>query len=166
METILLLVLAGILLFPAMWLTIGALENLLHPYINEIFTTEVMDMARLRAEYPDAYTLVAYRRITDKRLTRLAFRLVVTWELLSAVGLWIGTLSLFGAVLGLGAVDTALMRAIVGAAMFTATWMAFLVIGNWFCYWFGHEGAQNTHFQMTLWGLVCIILMMLGMMLI
>lgn len=166
METVLLFVLAGILIFPAMWLTIGALENLLHPEINRVFTTEVMDMGRLRADYPDAYALVAYRRIQSKRLTGWAFRLVVAWELLAAVGLWVGTLSLAGAALGWGGAEAALLRGIVGATMFSATWMAFLVIGNWFCYWFGHEGAQNTHFQMTLWGLACVLLMMLGLLII
>ncbi|NRB33528.1 MAG: DUF2165 family protein [Rhodobacteraceae bacterium] len=162
MEAVILWVLAAMVLLPALWLTIGALENLFHPAINETFTTEVMDMARLRADYPEAYDLVAYRRVTNPALTRAAFRLVVGWEILSALALWIAVIGLFLAALGLSDPGAAMIRGLVASAMFTATWCGFLVVGNWYCYWFGHEGAQVTHFHMTLWGFAVMILLMLG----
>ncbi|MFL2786550.1 MAG: DUF2165 family protein [Paracoccaceae bacterium] len=37
-----------------------------------------------------------------------------------------------------------------------------MIAGNWFCYWFCHEGAQNTHFQMTLWGMATMVLIAIG----
>ncbi|MEE2945253.1 MAG: DUF2165 family protein [Pseudomonadota bacterium] len=36
-----------------------------------------------------------------------------------------------------------------------------MVAGNWFCYWFGHEGAQNTHFQLLQWGVLTLILLLI-----
>ena len=123
-------------------------------------------MARLRADFPDAYALVEHRRVIDPRLTRLAFSAVEAWELLASAALWLGVLSLGAAALGMTTADVAILRGLVGAGLFSATWMAFLVVGNWYCYWFGHEGAQNTHFQMTLWGIGCTGLMIMGLLLV
>ena len=53
--------------------------------------------------------------------------------------------------------DTARAIALFAATGFTAIWGAFLVAGNHFSYHFGHEGSQNTHFQMTLWGMANMI---------
>lgn len=55
--------------------------------------------------------------------------------------------------------DAARMLAAWGATDFTSVWAAFLIVGNYFCYWFGHEGAQNTHFPLTLWALGTVILL-------
>ena len=54
------------------------------------------------------------------------------------------------------------MIALFGATAFVAIWSGFLVVGNYFSYWFCHEGAQNTHYQMTLWGLATAILLIQG----
>ncbi len=143
--------------FLALWLTSGVRDNLLYPAVNEMFTAEVMDMARMRAEYPEAYALVAHRRITNPTLKTTAFRLVVAWELAATVTLWVGVLLLALAIFGWIGPDTARGVAMLAALMFTNTWAMFLIVGNHFCYWFGHEGAQNTHFQMTLWGLGTLI---------
>lgn len=162
LDLIILLVLAVNVAFLAAWLTVGALENVFHPFLNETYTAEVMDMTRMREDYPEAYAFVAYRRITDTRLRRVLFRAIVAWELLSALALWIGAGALFLALLGIGPVTTALALGLIGTLLFTTTWCGFLVVGNWFCYWFGHEGGQNTHFQMTLWGIGTMILLMIG----
>ena len=148
--------------FLALWLTSGAWDNLRYPSLNETFTAEVMEMSRLRAEYPEAFTLVGHRRIKNRALQRAAFRLILIWEVLSMLALWIGVCVMFMALIGMQDVQIALSIAMGAALMFTTTWAMFLVVGNHFCYWFGHEGAQNTHFQMTLWGMATLIFLTAG----
>lgn len=149
-------------LFLAAWLTTGVLENLFFPKLNSTFTAEVLDMTRMREDYPEAYPDVAHRRISNPSIQKWLFRLIVAWEVLATIALWIGfavlVLSLFGHVTS----GTGRALALLGALMFTATWAGFLIAGNWFCYWFCHEGAQNTHFQMTLWGMATMVLIAIG----
>ncbi|MFK7837369.1 MAG: DUF2165 family protein [Sulfitobacter sp.] len=139
--------------FLALWLTTGVRDNILYPMVNETFTAEVMDMARMRQDYPEAYAEVAHRRVVNRSLQKLAFRLVVVWEVLTTLALWAGVLALGAACLGWSELGSAKALSLGAALMFTATWAMFLIVGNHFSYWFGHEGAQNTHFQMTFWGL-------------
>ncbi len=146
--------------FLAAWLTTGALENLLKPVLNSTFTGEVMEMSRMAVDYPDHFELVKHRAVKNKRVQRLLFRLIVLWECIAAIVLWIGVVMLALALFG-AAAEAARAYALVGATLFTATWSGFLVVGNWFCYWYCHEGAQNTHYQMTLWGLGTMILLAL-----
>lgn len=156
-DVVILLCQTASLAFLALWLTSGAWDNLRFPAVNETFTAEVMDMSRLRADYPDAYALVAHRRISNRVLQRTAFRLVVAWEALSVLALWGGFMLMALALFGLQSVEVARALAMISVLMFTTTWAMFLIVGNHFCYWFGHEGAQNTHFQMTLWGMATLI---------
>ena len=114
-------------------------------------------MARLRADYPDAFAMMAHRRVTSRTLQKAAFRLVLMWELLSTFALWGSVIMLAMALFGVHEVETARDVSTIAVLMFTTTWAMFLIVGNHFCYWFGHEGAQNTHFQMTLWGLATLI---------
>lgn len=143
--------------FLALWLTSGAWDNLRYPDVNETFTAEVMEMARLRADYPDAFAMMAHRRVTNRTLQKAAFRLVLMWELLSTFALWGSVIMLAMALFGVHEVEAARDVSMIAVLMFTTTWAMFLIVGNHFCYWFGHEGAQNTHFQMTLWGLATLI---------
>ncbi len=142
----------------AAWLTLGVRDNLLHPSINETYTAEVLEMTRMREEYPEAFAQVAHRAVKDRRLQMLAFKTVVGAELAASLLLWIATACLALAVFGILSADSARAAGILGATAFTSIWAGFLVIGNHFSYWFSHEGTQNTHFQMTLWGLGTIIL--------
>ncbi len=141
------------------WLCLGVRDNLLHPSLNETYTAEVMEMTRLRAEYPEAYAHVAHRAVTDRRLQLLAFRSVVAVELVATIVLCIASLALCLALVNAVSPDTARVLAIYGASAFTVIWSGFLVVGNHFSYWYCHEGAQNTHYQMTLWGLGTLILL-------
>lgn len=137
----------------AAWLTLGVRDNILHPSVNETYTAQVMQMTRLREEYPKEYARLAHRAVTDRRVHALAFRLVVLVEITAALMLWIGVIGMCMAMAGTGSIEAGKSFSMIGALMFTTIWAAFLVIGNHFTYWFCHEGAQNTHFQMTLWGL-------------
>ncbi|MDW4500041.1 DUF2165 family protein [Sulfitobacter sp. D35] len=162
LEPVILGVCAINLAFMAAWLTVGALENLFHPFLNETFTAQVMDMQRMRDEYPEAYALVAYRRIESPVVRRALFRLVLGWELLAALALWGAAAAVVLAAFGAVAAGPALAAGLVAATLFTAVWAGFLIIGNYFCYWFGHEGGQNTHFHMLHWGMAGGMLMVLA----
>lgn len=153
MEQIVLLAQIGSLSFIASWLTLGVRDNILHPAVNEVYTAQVMEMTRLREEFPEEYAQVAHRAVSDRQVQRLAFRAVVAAELLATLILWAGVVALCMALVGTGTVETGKSIALLGALLFTAIWAGFLIVGNHFSYWFCHEGAQNTHYQMTLWGL-------------
>ncbi|MEO0937816.1 MAG: DUF2165 family protein [Pseudomonadota bacterium] len=143
----------------AAWLVTGVWDNIRHPENNETYTAEVMEMTRMKAAYPAEYARIAHRAITNRSLQKMAFRIVVAAELLGAVLLVLGAALLALAVLGIVTQGFALGVALLGTTVFTAVWGGFLVVGNYFCYWFCHEGAQNTHYQMTLWGLGTLILL-------
>ncbi|WP_295311034.1 DUF2165 domain-containing protein [Roseobacter sp.] len=145
----------------AAWLSTGLRDNLLHPALNETYTAEVFSMARMQSEYPEAFDMVAHRAITKRRTQKIAFRAVVAVEALACILLWVGVVALLMAIAGTAGAETARVLALLGATAFTAVWAGFLVVGNYFYYWFCHEGAQNTHYQMTLWGLGTMILISL-----
>lgn len=151
----------GATLLIAAWLTAGLRDNILYPTQNETFTAQVMTMARIRDEFPEAFAPVAHRAVTDRRLQLLAFRFIVLAEVVVTAVLWLGAAALVLALTGSVTPETARALALFGALGFTGLWGGFLVAGNHFCYWFGHEGAQNTHFQMTLWGMGTMILLAL-----
>jgi predicted small integral membrane protein len=144
------------------WIVTGVYDNLRYPENNELYTAQVMSLARMREAYPAEYARVAHRAINDRRLQRWAFRIVVAVELVAALILSAAVLAMLLALPGLVDVTLARTLALVGAAVFTGTWMGFLVMGNYFCYWFCHEWGQNTHYQMTLWGLATLILLAQG----
>lgn len=146
----------------AAWLTLGVRDNILHPEVNETYTAEVLQMTRMKEEFPDAFAPVAHRAITDRRLQLWAFRLVVTAELVATLVLWVGVVALIMGLVGTADVATGRSVSMTGAMLFTAIWAGFLIVGNHFCYWFCHEGAQNTHYQMTLWGIGTMILLAMG----
>lgn len=152
-ELIILIAQAATVFFLTAWLTIGAFENLVHPEINAPFTAEVLDMSRMRQAYPDAYEVVKHRRIASPGLQLFLFRLIVFWEICAVTALWLGTGAFLFALIGWADIEAARAMGLLGALLFTATWAGFLVAGNWFCYWYCHEGAQNTHYQMMFWGL-------------
>lgn len=91
----------------------------------------------------------------------MGVRVVVGAELIATLVMWAGVAGLIMALVGTGTGDTARSIALAGAMLFTAIWAGFLIVGNHFCYWLCHEGAQNTHYQMTLWGVGTIVLLAL-----
>lgn len=142
----------------AAWMATGLYDNIRYPENNERYTAQVMSMERMKAEYPVEFTRVAHRAVTDRQVQRWAFRIVVLAELSACIMLSVGVVALLMALAGTGSAETGRALALIGAIIFTALWSGFLVVGNYFCYWYCHEAAQNTHYQMTLWGTANIIL--------
>lgn len=162
MDTALLLAQAVTTGLISAWLTLGLRDNLLYPEVNETYTAEVLAMTRLRGAYPNEFARVAHRAITDRAVQRLVFRLVQIAEGIACVLLWIGTIGLLMGLAGTAQPETGRMLALLGTLAFTTVWAGFLIAGNHFCYWFCHEAAQNTHYQMTLWGLATMVLICQG----
>jgi len=136
----------------AAWLATGVYDNIVYPQNNELYTAQVKSMARMKEDYPEEYARVAHRAITTRATQKLAFRFVVLVEFLAMVVLIIASVALALALFGVVTREGAVALALLGATLFTAIWAGFLVVGNYFCYWFCHEAGQNTHYQMTLWG--------------
>ncbi len=141
----------------AAWIGTGVYDNIRYPRNNELFTAQVLSFERIREDFPDEFARVAHRAIESRPLQQLAFRIAVVVELLAFLVLSAGVVGLLMALAGTGSIDTGRSIAMLGATLFTGVWAGFLVIGNYFCYWFCHEGAQNTHYQMTLWGMANMI---------
>ncbi|OUS36436.1 hypothetical protein A9Q94_09335 [Rhodobacterales bacterium 56_14_T64] len=148
--------------FLAAWLTTGVFENIFHSSLNSTFTAEVLEMTRMQDDYPEAFETVAYRRVENPKLQQLLFYFIVGWEALATLALWIGTGAMALAIFGWADAEVARGFGLMGALFFTSIWAGFLVAGNWFCYWFCHEGAQNTHYQMTLWGMATMLMLVAG----
>lgn len=147
------------LILPALWLTLGLRDNLLYPELNETYTAQVFSLERMKQDYPEDYARIQHRAVTNRKAQRFAFRLVVLAELATVIVLWIAIALLVLSLLASVPVSTARSVATLGALMFTMIWGMFTVVGEHFSYWFCHEGAQSTHFQMTLWGMANLILL-------
>ena len=116
----------------------------------------------MRDSFPNDYALMAHRRIENPSVHKLMFRLIVLSELVACVALWVGLGWMISALLGyVGGVEARTM-AMLGVLCFTGVWSGFLIAGNHFAYWYCHEGAQNTHFQLAIWGVSTLVLLAIG----
>lgn len=135
----------------AAWLSLGVIDNILHPSINRDDVAKVLALEALK-DVPDIQAKVAHRAITDPKVIRMLFAVMVSAEVLVCLILWAGAASLAGALFGLGDRVFALEIAMLGAVAFVGLWASFLIGGQWFYYWYDAYG-QGTHFLATLWGL-------------
>lgn len=143
------------------WMTLGVKDNIQNPVMNRTFAVMVLQMDRMAEMYPDHYELVAHRRITNPKVHTALYRCIVFAELLTAILLWIGTCWLGLAAFGLADVESGRVAALIGMIAFTGVWVSFLVGGNHFSYWYCHEWAQNSHFQLVIWGTASMLLLIL-----
>lgn len=162
METTLLLCQAGCLALLAAWLSVALRDNIRRPEINEQFTREVLSMARIERDYPAVLALVAERRVVSARIQRAVFVAIVAAEVMVTLLLWAGAVALLAAAAGIIGATAARTLALAGTFGFVAIWAGFTTAGNHFCYWLCHDGAQNTHFQLLLWGMGTLLLIALA----
>ena len=149
----------GMVLMLAVWLSVAVYDNIRTPAVNGTLVSEVLTMQRLQDEYPDLYALHQGRVVTDERVHRFMFRLIVTAEVLTAIALWAGAVTMALAFWGAVQIETARGIAMLGALAFSGVWSGFLIFGNYWCYWMCHDGAQSTHFKLVLWGLGVLLLL-------
>ena len=159
METMIAIAQTCLTAYLGAWLLLGVRDNIVHPSMNAAGTTEVLELKRLREAYPEDYALIEGRRVTRPALQRAAFVFIVCCEVLVCLVLWGATVWMVLAVCGLADLEQARIAALAGALGFTSIWSGFLIVGNHFAYWYCHQWAQNTHFQMVLWGIGTMVLL-------
>ena len=146
---------------PTLWLVLGALENIRAPAANGTMVADVLAMRGMRADFPQLYAALGRNRIESPAVHRWIFRAIVASETVVALVMLGGTLALLLAALGAFDPDGARVLATIGMLGFTLIWSAFLVGGQWVHYWAGAEGAQHTHFMLTIWGSAVLCLLVL-----
>ncbi len=159
METMIALAQTCLTAYLGAWLLLGVRDNIAHPSMNAEGTTDVLELTRLKEAYPETYGLIEGRRVTSRTLQRAAFVFVVCCEVLVCLVLWGAAIWMVLAMCGLADPVQARTAALAGALGFTTVWTGFLIVGNHFAYWYCHQWAQNTHFQMTLWGIGTMVLL-------
>ena len=156
METMTLAGQSALVALQAGWLILGVVENLRFPAVNGWFVGEVMSMNRVR-QNRDVWPMLGRNRVEDPRTHRAVFLLIVAVEVVVAILLAFGAGLLLFAAFGGADATTARVWALAGVIGWTGIWGAFLVGGQWFHYWLGCEGSQNTHFHMTVWGVATFV---------
>ena len=154
---ILVLVQSVVVMLPAAWLSLGALDNIFHYNNNREDVARVLALEALR-EWPEVRKRVGYRAIKNRWIVRCLFVLVVLAECVASLLLWISAGRLGMAFFGLADYHQARDLAMIAALAFTGIWASFLIGGQWFCYWYGEYG-QPTHLKATLWGLATLIVL-------
>tara|TARA_R110002020_G_scaffold157133_8_gene339569 strand:+ start:680 stop:1156 length:477 start_codon:yes stop_codon:yes gene_type:complete len=146
---------------PTLWLVLGAVENIRAPAANGNMVADVLAMRGMRDEFPHLYAALGRNRIESATVHRLVFVAIVACETLVALVMLAGTMALLLAALGALDPEFARILATIGMLGFTLIWSAFLVGGQWVHYWAGAEGAQHTHFLLTVWGSAVLCLLVL-----
>jgi predicted small integral membrane protein len=155
---VILVVQALVVAMPAAWLSVGVIDNILHPHINRDDVAKVLALEALR-DFPEIRSRLEHRAITNPAIVRLLFTVMVMAETISCVILWAGSACLVGALFGFCDAYFAREMAILGAASFVGIWASFLIGGQWFYYWYAQFG-QTTHFLATLWGLGVLLVLL------
>ncbi|MCX5495567.1 DUF2165 family protein [Kaistia dalseonensis] len=144
----------------AVWLGIGAFENLRIPKANGDMVADVLSLRQLKIEAPDIHAACETHRIDNPFIQRLLFAGIVIGESVAALILIVGTFALLGALLGFWAAETPRIIAALGVLGFTMVWGSFLAVGQWFHYWAAYQNAQHTHFMLAIWGTVTLALLL------
>ncbi len=161
METITLIAQTLATAFLAGWITSAVKDNIMHSSMNRAFAGSVMQMERMAEMFPDDFKLIAHRRVESPAILNVIFGAIVLSEVAASVLLWIGAVWLALASFGIAEAEAARSAAVIGTLAFTSIWAGFLIAGNHFGYWYCHESAQNTHFQLAIWGTACTILLVM-----
>ncbi|MGV8831216.1 MAG: DUF2165 family protein [Devosia sp.] len=146
---------------PTLWLALGALENIRAPSANGSMVADALAMRPMAEQFPELYAALGRNRIESPAFHRWAFIAIVVSESLVALIMLAGTAALFLAALGALDLEFSRLLATIGVLGFTMIWSAFLVGGQWVHYWAGSEGAQHTHFMLTIWGSAVLCLLVL-----
>ena len=162
MSTLIVLCQAGLLALMAAWLTVALRDNLRHPEINTEFAREVLSLSRIERDFPALFAILSRRQVTSPRLQKAVFGAIVVAEAIVTLLLWAGAGALVLAAAGLIGAEAARMLGLIGAFAFVSLWAGFAIAGNHFGYWLCHEGAQNTHFQLLIWGMGSMIFLNLA----
>ncbi|MBC6439362.1 MAG: DUF2165 family protein [Rhodospirillales bacterium] len=84
---------------PAAWLTLGVLDNIIHPSVNRNDVARVLALEAVEG-WPEVKQQVGHRAITKPMVGRIVFSFVLLGELLATALLWAGSIWFFLAWLG------------------------------------------------------------------
>jgi predicted small integral membrane protein len=143
---------AAIVAFQAAWLTMAVSDNLRHPNIDERGFKRVLTMDLVAQQDPGGFKDVSKRRVENPRMEKTLFRTLVAAEVIVSALLWVGSLGLLMAavgVIGHGGAQALASMAVLG---FTAIWASLLTGGLWFLDRVGMFPAVQVHFFLTIWG--------------
>jgi predicted small integral membrane protein len=146
-QTVLTFCLAG-------WMISGVYNNWKFPYLNEAAVAMVMNFELMETTYPEDFAVVQHRKITNRKVVRGVFYLMVLSETIAAVLLASGAVFLALSLFGIIPHEVAQLIAVLGTLAFTINWTGFLIGGEYFCYWYCHFGSQATHLMLALWGTI------------
>jgi len=160
MESLLLLVDAGLVAGLAAWMIVAVADNWRHPKLNEEAVAMVVRFDLMAEQFPDDFAPLAHRRIDDPRSINLLFRAMRLAETVAAVVLALASVLLVAAAAGVVDALPAQAIAIAGAAFFSLIWAGFIIGGNYFAYWYCHQWAQSNHFMVMYWGLFVLLVLL------
>ena len=142
----------------ALFFTVVAFGNITDYGTNWVLVQHVLSMDTI---FPDS--TLRWRAVTSESLQALAFWLIIAWEALTAVVLWVGVARLLTALRG-RRFAAAKPAAVVGLAMGLLLYAAgFLVVGGeWFAMWQSEEwNVQQTAFGFLMMiGVVLLVLLL------
>ena len=144
-QTVLTFCLAG-------WMVSGVFNNWRFPRLNEAVVALVMRFEMMETTYPDDFAAVQHRKITNPKVVRTVFYLMVVSETVAAFLLSAGAVLMALSLFSVVPPDLARLAALIGTLVFTANWTGFLIGGEYFCYWYCHFGSQATHLMLAIWG--------------
>jgi predicted small integral membrane protein len=134
------------------WMVSAVYNNWRFPGLNEAAVAQVMRFELMETTFPQDYAHVRHRKIENPKIIRAVFRLMVLTETAAAVLLTVGAGLLGVSLFGMVRADIAGLVALGGTLVFVLNWTAFLIGGEYFCYWYCHFGSQATHMMLAIWG--------------
>jgi predicted small integral membrane protein len=130
----------------------GVFNNWRFPSLNKAVVAMVMSFEMMETTYPDDFAAVQHRKVTDPKVVRAVFIIMVVVETVAAFLLFTGAVLMALSLFSLVPPDLARLVALIGTLVFTANWTGFLIGGEYFCYWYCHFGSQATHLMLAIWG--------------
>ncbi|GHF47943.1 DUF2165 family protein [Seohaeicola zhoushanensis] len=143
-----------------LWMAVAVADNWRIPALNRQVLAQVLRLELMERDYPEAFALVADRRVRSERTIDLLFGFVRWAETIAAVLLLGAALLLAAAAAGMAAAGFASVCATLATAFFALVWAGFIIGGNYYCYWYCHQSAQANHFMLLFWGLGVLLVLM------
>ncbi|MEM6276659.1 MAG: DUF2165 family protein [Pseudomonadota bacterium] len=160
MDTVFGLIDAAAVATLAVWAVVAVGDNWRFPKMNREAVAMVVRMDMLEADFPEDFTYVAHRRVSDPRRIDFLFQLIRMAETVSAGTLCLSVLVLFFGAFGAADPVFAQGLALLSVMGFGAIWAAFIIGGNWFAYWYCHQWAQSNHFMLLSWSFLVLIILL------
>lgn len=147
---------AALLLGLALWMSIAALNNATDPQTNVTHLEVMLSMSLLAGDpvFGNGLEWRAWQGFPPV----LLLGLIVLWQSLTAIALWMAAVMMCLVLLGRCSMPAAVARANLALTMFMIMWLFFLCGGLWFGYWMKQGAIQGVHFTMLILSILSLIL--------